>query len=365
MEVFSLKKIVKIIVWSLKFEKCVNCGTNEIKHRAQGLCIKCYSIKNENKQRSDNRVKGKASAMASYEYLYNEYVKNEKSLRDIAVECGCTRQYIYKVMKLHGIKVRDKSSARVFALKKDKIGFNVTYRDGHTESVILQKQEVDEQFFTAWSNKLAYVLGVIYTDGNLFFDEKRKLATITISQKAPEILEKIKQLIKCNAKLIYIPRKTHKSGVVSGELYRLQFRSHKVYNSLLDFGLFPDKSLKIEFPSMPREHIRHFIRGCWDGDGSVYIEKRNNSIAASFVSGSFNFIKGILQHLEMAGLPSITIHTRKGKNPSYYFRFRGSACLQLYNYLYDDVPSEQYLSRKNEIFFNYFQPIIELEKTRN
>jgi len=32
------------------------------------------------------------------------------------------------------------------------------------------------------------------------------------------------------------------------------------------------------FPKIPDEYIRHFVRGCWDGDGTVYIEKRNGNL---------------------------------------------------------------------------------------
>jgi hypothetical protein len=29
--------------WANKFEKCIDCGTNEIKHHSKGRCYKCFS----------------------------------------------------------------------------------------------------------------------------------------------------------------------------------------------------------------------------------------------------------------------------------------------------------------------------------
>jgi hypothetical protein len=102
------------------------------------------------------------------------------------------------------------------------------------------------------------------------------------------------------------------------------------------------------------DKLLHFIRGCWDGDGSVYSEKRNpTNIKASFVSGSLPFIKGILMELEKVGLPKRKIYIKEGKKPSYYFRYSGSQCIKLYHYLYDDVPPTEYLERKHSLFKKY------------
>jgi hypothetical protein len=61
-----------------------------------------------------------------------------------------------------------------------------------------------------WSSEMAYVLGVIYTDGNLFIASQNDIRyrktyavkRLSISQKEPELLEKVLKLMKCNSKLI-------------------------------------------------------------------------------------------------------------------------------------------------------------------
>jgi intein/homing endonuclease len=41
-------------------------------------------------------------------------------------------------------------------------------------------------------------------------------------------------------------------------------------------GMVPNKSLVLKFPDIPKEMYRHFIRGYFDGDGSLclHINKR-------------------------------------------------------------------------------------------
>lgn len=106
----------------------------------------------------------------------------------------------------------------------------------------------------------------------------------------------------------------------------------------------------MQFPDVPNEFVCHFIRGCWDGDGSVYIEKKSNKICASFVSGSLIFAEGMVKHLVNSGFPTRTIHRNEHSNTSYYFRFTGLQVPLLHNYLYNNVPETQYLKRKFDLF---------------
>ena len=98
--------------------------------------------------------------------------------------------------------------------------------------------------------------------------------------------------------------------------------------------------------------VRHFIRGCWDGDGSVYWMGNDIRTArASYVSGSKEFIEQLVQHLVDLGLPNRTIHkSTRSKNPTYSFAYTGIQCATLYHVLYDGVDESIYLKRKHDRF---------------
>lgn len=64
---------------------------------------------------------------------------------------------------------RTKTDARKLALDSGKVFFDRKLSDGETERIYLRKHKINETFFSSWSDKMAYVLGVIYTDGNISY----------------------------------------------------------------------------------------------------------------------------------------------------------------------------------------------------
>jgi hypothetical protein len=125
--------------------------------------------------------------------------------------------------------------------------------------------------------------------------------------------------------------------------------SAELYDDLLNLGLTPRKSRTMQFPKIPEPYVRHFIRGCWDGDGSVYLE-RGRKPAASYVTGSRQFAEEMIRQLVNLGLPSVTLHSHQSRH-GFYFRFGTvAACTRLYHVFYDEVPKSMYLSRKFDRF---------------
>ena len=156
--------------------------------------------------------------------------------------------------------------------------------------------------------------------------------------------------MKSNAPIYYSEKRVC-GGVTAGALYRFHISNKQIYRDLISLGLTPKKSKTITFPKVPQPFLRHFIRGCWDGDGSAYISNKN--INAHYVSGSRLFIEGLVQNLIKAGLPERTIHIAK-KTGCYYIRYSGKNCIKLFKFLYNGVDESQYLCRKFEVFNNFF-----------
>lgn len=352
--------VIHLNMWSRRFEKCISCGSNDRKHLGRGLCELCYQKTIENEHKPDSRKRGSAGKQLTRDFLITEYVNGNKSLSDVAAIASCSRQYVYKKMKEYGIPLRTKRNARDLALESGKLQFkNIDDDQIGSRTVILQKNKINETFFKNWTNGMAYVLGVIYTDGSLrpgFIRDPQsrdtlRVGRLTVSQKEPELLERILKLMNCNAKLLFRKQRKYEK-TVAGEIYYFHINSDEIYDDLVRLGLSPNKSMTIQFPTMPGPVLRHFIRGCWDGDGSVYLDSGSGTVCASFVSGSYDFILGMLRELNAVGFSTRKIHrTRK----SFYFRFTGRECVSLYHFLYDGVPEDMYLSRKHCVFESGFQ----------
>ena len=355
--------------WSLKYDYCVSCKTTERSHKARGFCYKCYDSKKEFDHRGVRKKRGDATAKLTREFLRTRYIDEQRSLGEIAKECGCTRQLVCIRMKDHGVPLRSKKEARSLALSEKKLTFQRKRDDGTEENVVLNVQKVDETFFKTWSPAMAYVLGVIYTDGNIMAGKLRNpssgysntISRLTISQKEPELLEKVLNLMNCQTTLLKRQRKSY-GGRVSGETYYFHINNETIFEDLLKLGVVPNKSKVVTFPDIPEICVRHFIRGCWDGDGSVYMS--GGKLQASFVSGSKEFIERLNTELFLLGIVKATKEKKYGslfkmplavhkdkRSRSYSIKLRSSENMEIfYKYLYDGVDASMYLTRKRDVF---------------
>lgn len=111
-----------------------------------------------------------------------------------------------------------------------------------------------------WSADLAYVVGIIASDGCLSGDGRH----IDVTSKDREIIETVLRILgKKNVPSL-------KSNGSHGQAWRVQFGDVVLYNWLQSIGLTPRKSLTIGALAIPECFLRDFVRGLWDGDGTVY-----------------------------------------------------------------------------------------------
>lgn len=110
----------------------------------------------------------------------------------------------------------------------------------------------------------AYFLGLIFADGC----NNGKVISLGLKEDDKYLVEKFKSLIDPSntiKMLINIPKKTnHKT------MFYFTVNSRGLSDDLSSHGAVPRKSLILEFPkSIPENLIHHFIRGYFDGDGSI------------------------------------------------------------------------------------------------
>ena len=265
------------------------------------------------------------------------YIERKLSLQDIADRYGCTRVLVYYLMKDYGIPRRSHSKARRIAQRAGKVEYTVQLACGGKRRIRQSGTSINTAFFRQWSPEMAYVLGVFYTDGCLTRTQNGYYSA-SISQKEPELLEKCLALMNCDAELAYRPNNSPAGG-----LYTFAVNHQDVCRDLVASGLHPRKSLTIQFPDMPTENLRHFIRGCWDGDGCIC--KSGARWQASFCCGSHAFIARLHDALLLLGMPAVKL-CRDRRVRVYRIAWSGSRCGLLFRILYDDVPATQYLTRK-------------------
>lgn len=112
-----------------------------------------------------------------------------------------------------------------------------------------------------WSADFAYAIGLIVTDGNLSKEGNR----ITFVSKDYEQVENFNKSLGINIKI-----GVHRSGSTLNTAYRLQFRDVLFFKFLNKIGISPAKSKTIKDIKVPKKYFFDYLRGCFDGDGSVY-----------------------------------------------------------------------------------------------
>ena len=342
---------------SRKFEKCIKCGTTETKHVAKGLCRRCYTLNTEAEHKKHQRHKrGVADNYLTKEKLLELYVEKKMSLTDIGKLAGCTRVNVHYKMKKFGIDARSKTDARTMALDKGKIKTTRIDKFGNEEEVIFQKIRYNENFFKTWSAEMAYVLGLIYTDGNLHIRKDKSgydLGILSFGQKDIELVEKFLKLMNCDATIRYRERRELES-TTAGELYYFCIGNNDIANDLVRLGVTPNKSLDMQFPDIPDDYLRHFVRGFFDGDGSVFLDQ-GKYIRIMLLSGSISFMETLNEKLSSSGLPMRNIYgDYKQQRNAHYIRYGTKHALKFFNLIYRDVPEFMYYSRKHQIFLDYF-----------
>jgi hypothetical protein len=102
----------------------------------------------------------------------------------------------------------------------------------------------------------------------------------------------------------------------------------------------------IEFPKLSTELINHFIRGYFDGDGSIIAT--NKTLTFTICSGSENFLQSILDILNFITLKKYKIYKRINQNLYVLIINNYDDIIKIKNYLFDK--SSIYLDRKKEKF---------------
>jgi LAGLIDADG-like domain len=197
-----------------------------------------------------------------------------------------------------------------------------------------------------WTADLAYVVGLIATDGCLSRDGRH----LSITSKDRDLLETARRCLGVTAGITAItnPRPCH----------RLQWADVLLHRWLTDIGLMPAKSLRLGPLRVPDEWFRDFLRGCIDGDGSIvtYIDRyhtdKNPSyvytrVYVSVVSASRVFIDWIRASTRRLARISgdLAVRTSPARSDLWRLRYAKRESLELLRWIYY-APDVACLQRK-------------------
>ena len=214
-------------------------------------------------------------------------------------------------------------------------------------------KQINSNFFKKWNSEMSYVLGYITADGCIAVSKDRKKHPFTLNITSVDLkhLYLLRSALKSDHKI------GNKSGGKENIAYQLQVRNHILIKDLINLGIRPRKTYNLDYIRVSDKYFPDFVRGFFDGDGSVYIYKVNGvpQIKANFVNPSLDFIKNFNQQLcNNLNILEKNIHKepprrKDQKLNTYYIDFYIDDCEKLAKFMYDNNPT-LYLPRKRQTF---------------
>ena len=174
-----------------------------------------------------------------------------------------------------------------------------------------------------------------------------------------QILELIRNELKLKKQLKFIKcsNKVASNGFVSKDMYLLEFYSKHICETLANYGMVQNKSLVLQFPTFLDDNLySHFIRGYYDGDGSLcpHYTKKGWFQSSLTITSTEDFCKACLSIIrKYSGITGGNIYDSSSHNGitkviSISGKKQNKTVL---DWLYQDA--EMFLQRKYDLYVQY------------
>lgn len=317
-----------------------------------------------------------------WEDIYKKYVNEKYSLMSLAKEYNCNRQTVRNLLKSHNVEIRDAKHQNKKDVSKEiqeKVIYNYTvlkkglvpsgkpfglsqravktilqengvYIRNYVESKDnLRKYTIDDDYFKTQSHNMAYILGLLASDGSVSSKENGIFIQLKADDK--KILEDINRELK-NTRPVKVYSCVGK-GEKEREIAKLSFWSSTIKKDLAHYGIVPNKTFILKPPELLLpEYCISYIRGYFDGDGCIVL---NNYTPSFFIGGaSKDIIQWMRDFLSTQYNIQTVLRTVKGKlsdNRDWYeITYYGDRARQIFNILY--VKDSLYMERKYKKFLS-------------
>jgi hypothetical protein len=239
-----------------------------------------------------------------------------------------------------GISMRNigtKFSAKSTTIKKVLEQENINITRGK-----IQRNMNENYFESIDTEKKAYLLGFLFADGSVYYRKRNNtdegVLSLEVKESDLSIITLLKEELDSEHKICFSTRGN--SNTVS-----VKISSTKIVKDLESFGLMPNKTYLLEkvVPDKLNDNFKiSFLRGLFDGDGSIYpIE--DNRFGINFTGYSLSYVQDFQN--EINNLIGKTNPSKISKKSAYQATWNGGKEVKkIVSILYKN--SQVYLPRK-------------------
>lgn len=225
-----------------------------------------------------------------------------------------------------------------------------------SQSELQRKYPIVEDFFDEINTEeKAYFLGLLYADG--YNNTVKNNVCISLKEDDVELLYRMTELIQPTKPLFYLDMSPKNRGMENSKnQYRITIANKHISQRLNELGCGRAKTSILKFPEInqvPKELQQHFIRGYFDGDGSV----SSGKWAKIDIVGTPEFLKtlqNVLKENININISKLNFSKHNSKETNIVaLNISGRLqCIRFKEWLYKD--SSIHLKRKKNIFDNKY-----------
>lgn len=191
------------------------------------------------------------------------------------------------------------------------------------------KYQINKDFFNINSEEYWYFIGLVASDGYV----SDTTVEICLNKKDEHILIKLRDII-CPEKPIYDKKSTHSK--------KFTIHSKEISSKIKDVLSMDSnkKHVEIKLPNIPKEHLKHFVRGLIDGDGCIDTTKayKGDSVyvgARLRILGNREFLLDLLDAIREQVPNNTKAISKKGKENVWYITFNFSVAQSVLEWCYE------------------------------
>ena len=247
--------------------------------------------------------------------IIDYYLNNNKSIIKTKLNFKISRAKIIKILETNNIIIKRPQKRKYY---------NINYFE-----------KID-------TNDKAYFLGLLYADGCNHIKENR--VELGLIEEDDYIIKYLSNIFFNEDASIYIKSKDPKRAN-ERPMKRLYLTNKKISNDLFNLGLLNNKTKILTFPNIDNEYKFAFIRGYFDGDGTVSSKNISRHAKISFTSCSKKLLIEIQKYLKNYKINAFIVKY-KDKNAYDLNLYNHKEINEFYNLIYKD--SNIHMLRKFE-----------------